>query len=105
VRAARALLAGGAQGVVVSLGRRGLLAVQPGGTLLAVPPEQRGNPVGAGDAAVAALVDGQLAGRPWPARLRRAAAMSAAAVRQPVAGEVDPTDVAELEALTVVTEL
>ena len=105
VRAARALLAGGAQGVVVSLGRRGLLAVQPGGTLLAVPPEQRGNPVGAGDAAVAALVDGQLAGRPWPARLRRAAAMSAAAVRQPVAGEVDPSDVAELEALTVVTEL
>jgi tagatose 6-phosphate kinase len=106
VRASRALLADGARTVVVSLGRRGLLAVRPTGTaLLATPPEQRGNPVGAGDAAVAALVDGQLSGRPWPDRLRRAAAMSAAAVRQPVAGEVDPKDVAELEALTVVTEL
>jgi tagatose 6-phosphate kinase len=105
VCAARALQADGARAVVVSLGRRGLLAVGPGGTLLAVPPEQRGNPVGAGDAAVAALVDGELAGRPWPDRLRRAAAMSAAAVRQPVAGEVDSTDVAELEAQTVVSEL
>ena len=105
VRGARALLTDGARAVVVSLGRRGLLAVGPGGTLRAVPPEQRGNPVGAGDAAVAALVDGELAGRPWPDRLRRAAAMSAAAVRQPVAGEVDPTDVAELEAQTVVSEL
>ena len=104
-RAARALLAEGAGAVVVSLGRRGLLAVGPGSALLAVPPEQRGNPVGAGDAVVAALVDGELAGRPWPDRLRRAAAMSAAAVRQPVAGEVDPTDVAQLEARTVVSEL
>jgi tagatose 6-phosphate kinase len=104
-RAARALLAEGAGAVVVSLGRRGLLAVRPGGTLLAAPPEQRGNPVGAGDAVVAALVDGELAGRPWPDRLRRAAAMSAAAVRQPVAGEVDQKDVAELEARTVVSEL
>ena len=91
--------------MVASLGPRGLLAVWPGAALLAVAPGQRGNPVGAGDAAVAALVDGELAGRPWPARLRRAAAMSAAAVRQPAAGEVNPTDVAELEALIVVTEL
>jgi tagatose 6-phosphate kinase len=105
VRAAQRLLAGGAQGVVASLGPRGLLAIRPDAALLAVAPEQRGNPVGAGDAAVAALVDGHLADRPWANRLRRAAAMSAAAVRQPVAGEVDLTDVAELEALTVVTEL
>jgi tagatose 6-phosphate kinase len=120
VRAARRLLADGARSVVVSLGQRGLLAVRSddaaadvarpdrarlSAALLAVPPAQRGNPVGAGDAAVAALVDGELTGRPWPDRLRRAAAMSAAAVRQPVAGEVDPTDVAELEARTVVSEL
>jgi tagatose 6-phosphate kinase len=105
VRAARALLADGAQGAVVSLGPRGLLGVRPGSAVLTTPPTQRGNPVGAGDAAVAALVDGQLAGRPWPDRLRRAAAMSAAAVRQPVAGVVDAADVAELEALTLVTEL
>jgi tagatose 6-phosphate kinase len=103
--AARQLLAGGAQGVAVSLGARGLLGVRPGMSLLAVPPVQRGNPVGAGDAALAALVHGHLAGQPWPDRLRRAAAMSAAAVRQPVAGVVDADDVAELEALITVSEL
>jgi tagatose 6-phosphate kinase len=103
--AARRLLAGGAQGAVVSLGARGLLGVLPGLSLLAAPPTQRGNPVGAGDAALAALVHGQLTGQPWPDRLRRAAAMSAAAVRQPVAGVVDAVDVAELEALVTVSEL
>ncbi len=104
-RAARQLLAGGAQGVVVSLGARGLLGVLPGMSLLAIPPVQRGNPVGAGDAAFAALVHGHLSGQPWPDRLRRAAAMSAAAVRQPVAGVVRAEDVAELEALVTVSEL
>ena len=52
-----------------------------------------------------ALIEGHLAGQPWPDRLRRAAAMSAAAVRQPVAGVVCAGDVAELEPLTVVSEL
>jgi tagatose 6-phosphate kinase len=105
VHAAGRLLAGGAQGVVVSLGPRGLLGVRSGMSLLATPPTQRGNTVGAGDAAVAALVEGHLAGQPWPDRLRRAAAMSAAAVRQPVAGVVHAEDVAELEGLTTVIEL
>jgi tagatose 6-phosphate kinase len=105
VHASRRLLADGAQGVVVSLGPRGLVGVLPGITLLAVPPTQGGNPVGAGDAALAALAEGHLAGQPWPDRLRRAAAMSAAAVRQPVAGVVRAEDVAELEALTAVSEL
>ena len=105
VHASRGLLADGAQSVVVSLGPRGLVGVLPTATLLAVPPTQRGNPVGAGDAALAALADGHLAGRPWPDRLRRAAAMSAAAARQPIAGVVDAGDVAELEALTEVSEI
>jgi tagatose 6-phosphate kinase len=105
VHASRRLLAEGAQGVVVSLGPRGLVGVLPAMTLLAVPPTQRGNPVGAGDAAFAALAEGHLAGQPWPDRLRRAAAMSAAAVRQPVAGVVHGKDVAELEALTAVSEI
>jgi tagatose 6-phosphate kinase len=105
VRASRGLLGDGARGVVVSLGPRGLVGVVPGMTLLAVPPTQRGNPVGAGDAALAALAEGHLTGQPWPDRLRRAAAMSAAAVRQPVAGVVRAEDVAELEALTAVSEL
>jgi len=104
VHAGRRLLSDGAQGVVVSLGARGLIAVLPGMSLLAVPPAQRGNPVGAGDAALAALVQGHLTGQPWQDRLRRAAAMSAAAVRQPVAGVVLADDVAELEALVTVSE-
>jgi tagatose 6-phosphate kinase len=102
--AARRLLTDGARGAVVSLGARGLLGVLPGMSLLAAPPAQRGNPVGAGDAALAALVHGHLTDQPWPDRLRRAAAMSAAAVRQPVAGVVDAGDVAELEALITVSE-
>jgi tagatose 6-phosphate kinase len=104
-RAARQLLDEGARGVVVTLGTRGLLGVLPGMSLVATPPAQRGNHVGAGDAAMAALVHGHLAGQPWPERLRRAAAMSAAAVRQPVAGVVHPGDVAELEPLVAVSEL
>jgi tagatose 6-phosphate kinase len=104
VHAARGLLADGAQAVVVTLGPRGLLGVLPGMSLLATPPPQRGNPVGAGDAAFAALVEGHLAEQPWPDRLRRAAAMSAAAVRQPVAGILRAEDIAELEALTEVSE-
>jgi tagatose 6-phosphate kinase len=79
--------------------------VLPATTLLAVPPRQHGNPVGAGDAALAALADGHLTGLPWPDRLRRAAAMSAAAARQPIAGVVNAEDVAELEVLTAVTEI
>jgi tagatose 6-phosphate kinase len=39
--------------------------------------------------AVAALVAGMLEGRPWPERLRRAAALSTAAVAHPVAGALD----------------
>jgi tagatose 6-phosphate kinase len=105
VDASRGLLADGAQSVVVSLGPRGLVGVLPGTALLAVPPTQHGNPVGAGDAALAALADGHLTGRSWADTLRRAAATSAAAARQRVAGVVDDGDVAELEALTEVSEL
>jgi len=96
--AARRLVADGAASVVVSLGARGLLGVAPDSTLLATPPTVAGNPAGAGDAALAALVDGHLADRPWPERLRLAATMSAAAVRQHVAGVVHPGDITELAA-------
>jgi tagatose 6-phosphate kinase len=104
IAAAGNLLARGAQSAVISLGPRGLLGVLPGSALLATPPTEHGNPVGAGDAALAALVAGYLTGQPWPDRLRRAAAMSAAAVRQPVAGVVSADDIAELEASIRVTE-
>jgi tagatose 6-phosphate kinase len=49
----------------------------------------RGNPTGAGDAAVAALAAGLAAGVTWPERLAGAAALSAAAVHAPAAGDFD----------------
>ncbi len=99
------LRADGATAVVVSLGDRGIVAITAEGRMWARPPAVKGNPVGAGDAALAALVHGHLTGQPWPERLRATAAMSAAAVRQDVAGVVDPLDVAELAAQVEVTRL
>ncbi|WP_219416266.1 1-phosphofructokinase family hexose kinase [Pseudonocardia nigra] len=86
----RALCAAGARSVVVSSGPDGLLAVTGEGTWRARPPRRiRGNPTGAGDAAVAALAAGLVHDAPWPRRLRDATALSAAAVAAPLAGEFD----------------
>jgi tagatose 6-phosphate kinase len=91
--AAAELRSHGAEAVVVSLGADGLLAVTGDGTWLAAPPRAvAGNPTGAGDAAVAGLARGLALGRPWPERLRHAAALGAAAVVAPVAGEVSLAD-------------
>jgi tagatose 6-phosphate kinase len=80
----------GSETVVASLGPEGLVAVTPEGSWTAKPPESVvGNPTGAGDAAVAALTLGMLAGTPWPQRLADAVALSAAAVCMPVAGAFD----------------
>ncbi len=49
----------------------------------------RGNPTGAGDAAVAAPANGLVERSSWPVRLRAAVAWSAAAVAALVAGSVD----------------
>ncbi|MFJ8082270.1 1-phosphofructokinase family hexose kinase [Streptomyces sp. NPDC096205] len=89
--AAEALRTAGAEAVVASLGPEGLLAVTPQGAWRARPAERlRGNPTGAGDAAVAALAAGLLAGDTWPVRLAEAVALSAAAVAAPLAGSFDP---------------
>ena len=70
--------------VVVSLGGDGLLAVTGEGTWHAAPPARvAGNPTGAGDAVVAGLAHGLVLGRPWPERLRHAAALGTAAVAAP----------------------
>ncbi|RBQ16590.1 1-phosphofructokinase [Spongiactinospora rosea] len=92
VAGARALRAAGARAVVVSLGADGLVAVTADGTWrVLMPYPVAGNPTGAGDAVVAGLAQGLVTGTPWPDRLRTAAALGAAAVAAPVAGDFDAT--------------
>ncbi|WP_458244482.1 1-phosphofructokinase family hexose kinase [Streptomyces sp. MAI_2237] len=80
----------GARAVVTSLGRDGLLAVTPEGRWRATPPTHiHGNPTGAGDSAVAGLLSGLVEHLPWPDRLSRAVALSAATVHAHTAGEFD----------------
>jgi tagatose 6-phosphate kinase len=91
--AAADLRAAGARAVVASLGPDGLLAVTEEGCWQAQPPAvAAGNATGAGDAATAALTRGLLLGQPWPERLAHAAALGAAAVASPVAGEFSHAD-------------
>lgn len=90
LRATRDARRRGAHAVVASLGADGLLAATPDGGWQAAPPTAvHGNPAGAGDSAVAGLLAGLVDGEPWPGRLTRAAALSAATVLAPVAGEFD----------------
>lgn len=97
LRAARDARRRGAHAVVASLGPEGLVAVTPEGTWQATPPTQvRGNPTGAGDSAVAALLSSLVEGLPWPSRLRRAVALSTATVLSPAAGEYDAKAYEEL---------
>ncbi|MFJ8538774.1 1-phosphofructokinase family hexose kinase [Streptomyces sp. NPDC093591] len=87
----------GARAVVASLGEAGLLALTPEGRWRATPPARlRGNPTGAGDAAVAGLLSGLVERLPWQDRLARAAALSAASVVAPAAGEFDERAYEEL---------
>jgi tagatose 6-phosphate kinase len=80
----------GARAVAASLGPAGMLAVAEEGAWQALPPDRlAGNPTGAGDSAVAGLLSGQVEGLPWPDRLARAVALSAATVLAPAAGEFD----------------
>ncbi|WP_405615576.1 1-phosphofructokinase family hexose kinase [Streptomyces sp. NBC_00076] len=94
----------GAQSVVASLGAKGLLAVTPEGRWRAAPPAHvHGNPTGAGDSAVAGLLSGLVEQLPWPDRLARAVALSAATVLAPVAGEFDRGAYEELVGRVAVT--
>ncbi|MGW0699467.1 1-phosphofructokinase family hexose kinase [Streptomyces sp. NPDC002867] len=90
LRATRDARRRGAHAVVGSLGPDGLVAATPDGVWQASPPTAvRGNPTGAGDSAVAGLLSGLVEGLPWPDRLARAVALSAATVLAPAAGEYD----------------
>lgn len=92
---ATALLASGAGNVLVSLGEQGLLLVRADGGIIRARLDSplRGNPTGAGDAAVAAvaasLAEGLSLDADADAILRRAVAWSAAAVLAPLAGALD----------------
>ncbi|MBF8188455.1 1-phosphofructokinase family hexose kinase [Nonomuraea sp. K274] len=101
---ARALRERGAESVVVSMGSDGLLAVTGEGTFRArMPYTVAGNPTGAGDSLVAGLALGLVRPEPWPDRLRRAAALGAAAVAAPVAGEFDQDVYTAVHPLIVIT--
>ncbi|MEW2504421.1 1-phosphofructokinase family hexose kinase [Amycolatopsis sp. NPDC047767] len=80
----------GAGLVVVSRGAEGI-AAHTAEQLLEIPAIRgvTGNPTGAGDAATAGLAQALVDGVPLDRALRRAAALGAAAVLRPVAGEVD----------------
>ncbi|MFK0265476.1 1-phosphofructokinase [Streptomyces angustmyceticus] len=105
LRAARDARRRGAHAVAASLGPDGMLAVTADGAWQAAPPRRiAGNPTGAGDSAVAGLLSGLVEGLPWPDRLTRAVALSAATVRAPAAGEFDTATYEELLARVVVTE-
>ncbi|MEO3793785.1 1-phosphofructokinase family hexose kinase [Nonomuraea sp. B10E15] len=101
---AQALRERGAEAVVVSMGAGGLLAVTGEGTFRArMPYTVGGNPTGAGDSLVAGLALGLVERAPWPDRLRRAAALGAAAVAAPVAGDFDPDVYADIQSKIIIT--
>ncbi|MFF6997444.1 1-phosphofructokinase family hexose kinase [Streptomyces sp. NPDC008313] len=105
LRATRDARRRGAHAVVASLGADGLLALTAEGRWRAAPPRRvAGNPTGAGDSAVAGLLSGTVENLPWPDRLTRAVALSAATVLSPVAGEFDRPAYEELLDRVTVTE-
>ncbi|MFC8347634.1 1-phosphofructokinase family hexose kinase [Streptomyces sp. NPDC057280] len=104
LRATQDALRRGARAVVASLGTDGLLAAAPEGRWRAAPPARvHGNPTGAGDSAVAGLLSGLVEHLPWPDRLARAVALSAATVAAPAAGEFDRKAYEELLGRVAVT--
>jgi fructose-1-phosphate kinase PfkB-like protein len=88
----------GARDVLVSCGADGLVLMAEEGSRwqARLPAPLSGNPTGAGDALVAALAAGLASGSTWRLMVQDAVTWSAAAVLQPIAGEIDPDDVARL---------
>ncbi|NKQ29309.1 PfkB family carbohydrate kinase, partial [Streptomyces galbus] len=90
-RAPQGARGSGPRAVGAPRGPDGLVAVTPEGCWRAAAPARvRGNPTGAGDSVSAALLAGLVDRLPWPDRLSRAVALSAATVLAPAAGEFDP---------------
>ncbi|MFI9411585.1 hexose kinase [Nocardia gamkensis] len=92
VGAVQPLIAHGVRAVIATRGPEGITAVTADGAWSAALAEPlAGNPTGAGDAAVAAVIAAlsSASRTDWPALLSDAVATSAAAVVVPVAGEID----------------
>lgn len=97
--AAAALHDLGASWAVVTAGAAGAAAAGPGTRLwMAAPAVTVRNPIGAGDSFLAGLATARIAGRDWPAAIRRGLAAGSASVEQRGAGVVDPARVDTLEA-------
>jgi fructose-1-phosphate kinase PfkB-like protein len=88
----------GARDVLVSCGSDGLVLMpeEGSGWHARLPAPLSGNPTGAGDALVAALAAGLATGSTSQCMVQDAVTWSAAAVMQPIAGDIDPEDVARL---------
>jgi tagatose 6-phosphate kinase len=94
----------GAHAVVASLGPQGLVAATAEGRWRAAPPARvHGNPAGAGDSVSAGLLSGLVDRLPWPDRLTRAVALSAATVLSSTAGDFDSAAYEKLQAQVSVT--
>ena len=103
--AGQALLRRGPHAAVVSRGPAGLVAVRDGEAIEArLPRTVDGNPTGAGDALAAALARGMSTGATWREMLCDAAAISAAAVAEPVAGGFVPAVASELRPMIELEE-
>lgn len=92
--------------VAVTMGADGLVLAHDGQLVHArLPTPVPGNPTGAGDAATAALCRGLVTGDNIHDIARDMVALSAAAVRHPLAGTVDPGHVHELAATITLEDL
>lgn len=103
---ARLLVQRGARSAVVSDGAAGLAGLDADGVLMSARLAEplRGNATGAGDAVAAGLAYGLARDLGLAELLRLAVAWGGAAVLQPVAGVVDPADVARLLPTVVLQE-
>ncbi len=104
--AARGLLNGGTELVVVSLGREGALLVNSQGGWMAQPPRLNVvNAIGAGDVMSAGVVEAWQRGVEPASLLRSATALASASVLTLESGEVDRRVARELEPQVVVRPL
>lgn len=95
-RAARGLLAGGIELVVISMGAQGALFVDAASTLIATPPAVTvKSTVGAGDAMVAGLIAGQIQGLDLPACARLATAFSLGTITR-IGHSLPPSEVIQI---------